>query len=53
MEDEDVILNKVIRESLIIKVAFEQKYLKEERVQAMQTSGERGSQERGQQGERP
>lgn len=49
----DVILGKVIRERLIVKVAFEQKDLKEERVRAMQPSGEGEPQERGQQGARP
>lgn len=42
MKDEDVILNKII----ILKVAFGQRDLKEERVPAMQTSGKRGSRER-------
>lgn len=47
MEDEDVILNKVIREEFVMKVAFEQKDLKEGKVQAKPSSRERGSQERG------
>lgn len=46
MKDEDAILNKIIRKGLIMKVAFGQRDLKGERVPAMHTSGERGSQER-------